>query len=71
VSNLWVAATADPQSGRPLTHVADRDIGTNFRWAHTNRHIVFFQDRDGDENWRASWVDIDDGSIRLLTPEHG
>ncbi len=71
VSNLWVALAADPQSGRPLTHVADRGLGGNFRWAHTNRHIVFFQEHEGDENWRASSVDIGNGAIRLLTPESG
>jgi dipeptidyl aminopeptidase/acylaminoacyl peptidase len=71
VSNLWVAPAADPQSGRPLTHAGNRNLGGNFRWAHTNRHIVFFQEHEGDENWRASSVDIGDGAIRLLTPERG
>jgi hypothetical protein len=32
VSNLWVASAADLQSGRPLTHAADHDLGGNFRW---------------------------------------
>src|SRR5438552_2991088 len=41
VRNLWVAPTADPHSGRPLTRATDRDLGLNYRWAHTNRHIVF------------------------------
>src|SRR5260221_1889803 len=71
VRNLSVAPTADPHSGRPLTHASDRDLGLDYRWAHTNRHIVFFQEHDGDENWRASSVDIDAGAIRLLTPERG
>jgi dipeptidyl aminopeptidase/acylaminoacyl peptidase len=43
VRNLWFAPTADPHAGRPLTHVADRDLSLYYRWAHTNRHIVFFQ----------------------------
>src|SRR5690242_16482071 len=71
VRNLWVAPTADPHAGRPLTHVADRDLSLDYRWAHTNRHIVFFQDREGDENWRGSSVDIETGAIRPLTPERG
>jgi dipeptidyl aminopeptidase/acylaminoacyl peptidase len=71
VRNLWLAPVADPRQGRPLTRVADRDISTLFRWAYTNRHIVFLQDRAGDENWRASSVDIATGAIVPLTPPQG
>jgi dipeptidyl aminopeptidase/acylaminoacyl peptidase len=71
VRNLWVAPVADPQSGRPLTQAVDRDIGRSFSWGYTNRHIVIFQDHDGDENWRASSVDIETGETVLLTPESG
>jgi len=71
VRNLWLAPTADPRQGRPLTRVADRGISTYFRWAHTNRHLVYFQDRDGDENWRGSSVDIATGATSLLTPPAG
>jgi dipeptidyl aminopeptidase/acylaminoacyl peptidase len=71
VRNLWLAPAADPRQGRPLTRVADRDISTYFRWAYTNRHLVFFQDRAGDENWRASSVDIATGTILPLTPPQG
>jgi dipeptidyl aminopeptidase/acylaminoacyl peptidase len=71
VRNLWLAPVTDPRQGRPLTRVADRDISTYYRWAHTNRHLVFFQDRDGDENWRASSVDITTGAALPLTPPQG
>ena len=71
VRNLWLAPAADPRQGRPLTRVAGRDISTYFRWAHTNRHLVFFQDRDGDENWRATSVELDTGATVLLTPPQG
>jgi dipeptidyl aminopeptidase/acylaminoacyl peptidase len=71
VNNLWVAEIADPAAARPVTRVTDRNIGSYFRWAHTNRHLVFFRERDGDENWRASSVDIADGKIVALTPEQG
>ena len=50
VRNLFVAPIADPRGGRQITRVTDRDIGTWYAWAYTNRHIVFFQERDGDEN---------------------
>jgi len=71
VRNLWLAPVADPRQGRPLTRVSDRDISTNFRWAYTNRHLVFFQDRAGDENWRGASVDIATGAILPLTPLQG
>src|SRR5262245_46268317 len=71
VRNLWLAPVGDVQAARPITRVTGRPIGGYFRWAFTERHIVFFQDRAGDENWRASSVDITDGRIVPLTPERG
>ena len=71
VRNLWLAPVAKPDSGVPVTHAVDRNIADYFVWAHTNRHLVFFQERDGDENWRASSVDIVTGTIVPLTPEQG
>jgi dipeptidyl aminopeptidase/acylaminoacyl peptidase len=71
VRNLWIAPVANPQQGRPLTRVVERDISTYFRWAHTNRHLVFLEERDGDENWRASSVEVGTGAIVPLTPPQG
>src|SRR5215469_7793844 len=36
VRNLWVAAIDAPKDAQPLTRAADRDIGWEYRWAHTN-----------------------------------
>ncbi|WP_172628288.1 S9 family peptidase [Bradyrhizobium ivorense] len=71
VNNLWVAPLADPRAARPLTRVTDRNISNYHNWAHTNRHVVFFRERDGDENFRAASVDIVSGAIVPLTPETG
>jgi len=71
VRNLWVAPLNDLAAARPVTRATDRPIGNFFQWAFTNRHIVFFQDRDGDENWRASSVDVADGAVVPLTPARG
>src|SRR5207253_4281090 len=71
VRNLWVAPVGDLGGARPLTRATDRPISYFFQWAHTNRHVVFFQERDGDENWRASSVDIRDGTVVSLTPPRG
>ena len=71
VRNLWVAPVGDLGAARPLTRVTDRPISSFFQWAYTNRHVVFFQERDGDENWRASSVDLRDGTVVPLTPPRG
>src|SRR3954452_17384203 len=71
VRNLFVAPREDPAAARAVTFATDRNLSSYYRWAHTNRHLVFLQERDGDENWRASSVDLDSGSTVLLTPERG
>jgi dipeptidyl aminopeptidase/acylaminoacyl peptidase len=71
VSNLWVAPVSDPTAGQPVTRATDRNLGASYEWAYSSRHLVFFQERDGDENWRASSVDITNGSIVPLTPPQG
>lgn len=71
VRNLFVAPREDPAAARAVTHATDRNLSSFYRWAHTNRHLVYYQERDGDENWRASSVDLDSGATVLLTPERG
>jgi dipeptidyl aminopeptidase/acylaminoacyl peptidase len=71
VRNLFVAPLADLTAARAVTHATDRNLASYYRWAHTGRHLIFFQERDGDENWRASSVDIASGAIVPLTPERG
>lgn len=71
VRNLWVAPVGDLKAARPVTRATERPIGSAFQWAFTHRHVVFFQERDGDENWRACTVDIRDGAVVSLTPARG
>jgi dipeptidyl aminopeptidase/acylaminoacyl peptidase len=71
ILNVFVAPVSAPHAARQVTRVRDRDVGSFIQWAYDNRHIVFFRDRDGDENWRASSVDIETGAVKLLTPESG
>jgi dipeptidyl aminopeptidase/acylaminoacyl peptidase len=71
VRNLFVAPRDDLDAARAVTHATARNLSTFYRWAHTNRHLVFFQERDGDENWRGSSVDLVSGAIVPLTPERG
>jgi dipeptidyl aminopeptidase/acylaminoacyl peptidase len=71
VRNLFVARIDDLASARPITRVTDRNISPFYRWAQTNSHIIFFQDRDGDENWHASSVNIRNSAIVSLSPAQG
>jgi dipeptidyl aminopeptidase/acylaminoacyl peptidase len=71
VLNVWLAPVADPAAARPLTRIADRDVQYQLWWPHDNRHVVFFREQGGDENWQAHRIDIATGDIRALTPGPG
>ena len=71
VLNLWVASLDDVGSPRALTRVTDRSVGPWVQWLHNNRHVVFFREQGGDENWQAHRVDVETGDILALTPAPG
>ncbi len=66
VLNVWVGT---PGGGdfRPVTD--DRDRGVRlYAWAHDNHHLLYLQDKGGDENWRLYKVDPTGGAVEDLTP---
>ena len=68
VLNVWVAPTgAALEQATAVTHDRDRGIRSYF-WAHDNRHLLYIQDKGGDENWRLYAVDLDSTELRDLTP---
>jgi dipeptidyl aminopeptidase/acylaminoacyl peptidase len=69
--NLWVAPIDQIDDARPVTAVTDRNLGPWIVWMHDNRHVVFFREAAGDENWRAWRVDLATGDVRPLTPGPG
>src|SRR6516225_6558691 len=71
VLNVWVASIDRIDEARPLTAVTDRNLGPWIVWMHDNRHVVFFREMAGDENWRAWRVDLETGDARVLTPGPG
>ncbi|MGA7071266.1 TolB family protein, partial [Bradyrhizobium sp.] len=71
VRNLFVARIDDLASARAVTRITDRSIAPYYRWAHNNNHIIFFQEHDGDENWRASSVNIRNNAVVALSPPQG
>jgi dipeptidyl aminopeptidase/acylaminoacyl peptidase len=66
VLNVWVR-TIGEDDDRVVTHDDNRGIFRYF-WAHDNKHLMYLQDKDGDENWRLYAVDLSTGEERDLTP---
>ncbi len=70
VLNVWVGPADDPSAAKPVTDDTDRGIRGYF-WAYTNDHILYIQDKAGDENWRIYSVNLNTGEIKDLTPVKG
>ncbi len=70
VLNVWVAPLAAPEEAEPITADDDRGIRRYF-WAENGTHLVYLQDRGGDENWRAYSVEIASRREVDLTPFEG
>lgn len=67
VLNVWVAPRSDLAAARPVTKDTHRGI-RQFFWAYTNEHLLYLQDKNGDEDWHVYCVDLASGEIRDLTP---
>lgn len=70
VLNIWVSPADDPHAAKPVTNDTYRGIRA-YGWTYTNRHIIYIQDKGGDENWRIYCVDLTSGQIRDMTPFEG
>src|SRR5580658_5474777 len=71
VLNLWVGPIERIEDARPVTKATDRNLGPSIVWMHDNRHVLFFRDKAGDENWCAWAIDLESGDLRALTPQTG
>jgi dipeptidyl aminopeptidase/acylaminoacyl peptidase len=67
VLNVWVGPIDDPEAAEPVTNDTYRGI-RSYSWAYTNEHILYIQDKGGDENWRIYSVNLSSGEIKDLTP---
>lgn len=67
VLNVWVGPAGQPDQAKPVTSDTSRGIRRYF-WAYTNQHIIYMQDKGGDENWRVYSVDLAKGDTKDLTP---
>lgn len=70
VMNVWVVPVDDLQSPRVVTQ--DRTTGIHqYFWSHTNRHVLFLQDDNGDEDYHLYSVDLESDEVIDLTPFQG
>jgi len=67
VLNVWVGPVEDPEAAKPVTNDTNRGIRFH-QWAFTNKHILYIQDKGGDENWRIYGVDLETGEVSDYTP---
>lgn len=67
VLNVWIGPADNPAAAKPVTKDTGRGI-RHFFWAYTNEHILYIQDKGGDENWRLYSVDLAAGKTIDLTP---
>lgn len=66
VLNVWVRPLA---GGEARVVTADKKRGIReFFWRPNVKHIIYPQDRDGDENWHLYLVDVNSGETRDITP---
>ena len=66
VLNVWVK-TIGKDDDRPVTHDTTRAIFRYF-WASDNEHVLYLQDREGNENWLLYSVNIRTEETQSLTP---
>lgn len=67
VMNVHVAPAGDLSKAKVVTSDTKRGIRQYF-WAYDSSHIVYVQDKGGDENWRVYSVDVNGGDTKDLTP---
>ena len=67
VLNVFVQPIDQSAIPKPVTN--DTGRGTrSYQWAKTSAHLLFIQDKDGDENWHVYSVDLDTKETINLTP---
>jgi dipeptidyl aminopeptidase/acylaminoacyl peptidase len=70
VLNVWVAPAEDLKAAKAVTHEKVRPI-RSLHWAFTNEHVLYANDKGGDENFHVFAVDLQSGNEEDLTPFEG
>lgn len=69
VLNVWIKSLGKDDA-RVVTHERKRGI-REYVWQGDGGHILYGQDRNGDENWHLFQADLHSGQTRDLTPYEG
>lgn len=67
VLNVWVGPADNIEAAKPVTQDKHRGI-VEYNWAYTSKHLLYTQDKNGDEDDHVYCVDLEKGEIRDLTP---
>lgn len=67
VLNLWIAPRGRLGERQPVTRTTGRPI-TWHSWSYDSRHLIYFNDQNGDENNHIYAADPLSGHVRDLTP---
>jgi dipeptidyl aminopeptidase/acylaminoacyl peptidase len=67
ILNVWVAPVDDLSKAKQVTDDKERDIRGYF-WAYTGEHILYTQDKGGDEDWHVYATDVSSIKTTDLTP---
>lgn len=67
VLNVWVGPIGDPGAAEAITADKDRGISTYY-WAYDSEHVLYTQDKGGDENFHVYSVNVETKEELDLTP---
>jgi dipeptidyl aminopeptidase/acylaminoacyl peptidase len=70
VMNVWVAPVDDLSKAFAVTKEKVRPVPTH-SWAYDNRHILYIQDKNGDENFHLYATNVETRETKDLTPIDG
>jgi dipeptidyl aminopeptidase/acylaminoacyl peptidase len=71
VLNVWVVKNGEDLSNAvAVTEDKKRGIRSH-DWAYDNKHILYTQDKDGDENWHLYAANVETRQTKDLTPIDG
>ncbi len=70
VLNLWIAPREDMKKARAVTGDKERGV-RSYAWAYDGKHIFFFLDEKGDENFRLYSYNIETSQTKLIVPKEG
>jgi dipeptidyl aminopeptidase/acylaminoacyl peptidase len=75
VTNIMVAPVNDVKAARPITNETKRGFQAQtisgdpvYQWAMNGSHMLYLQDKDGDENWLLYSINVHTGEVKSLTP---